>query len=181
MSLPHVLLGMLAEPASGYDLKQKFEQSVRYFWYAELSQIYPALAQLEKKGLLSSEKKPSDKGPARKVYTRTAKGRRELQSWLAAGPVLRTERLAYLTQLFFLDEIPNTNRLEFMCELRDDFARRLEELQAIESNWAENDPSFPDKLSDGALVKHMTLRSGLKKYAMMVEWCEECLARLEAR
>lgn len=181
MSLPHVLLGMLAEPASGYDLKQQFERSVRYFWYAELSQIYPALARLEKQGMLTSNKAPSDKGPEKKVYSRTAKGRKELQSWLADGPVLRTERLAYLTQVFFLDEIPNAKRIGFMRGLRDDFAQRLEELQDIEASWAAEDPNFPDHLPDSDLVKHMTLRSGLKKYAVMVEWCEECLARFEAR
>ncbi|MBT8061331.1 MAG: PadR family transcriptional regulator [Xanthomonadales bacterium] len=181
MSLPHVLLGMLAEPASGYDLKQRFEQSVRYFWYAELSQIYPALAKLEKQGLLRSKQAPSDKGPSKKIYTRTGKGKRALQEWLSDGPVLRTERLAYLTQLFFLDEIPNARRIEFMQELRDDFAQRLEELKLIERNWASEDARFPDNLPDGELVKHMTLRSGLMKYAMMVEWCEECLGRLESR
>jgi PadR family transcriptional regulator, regulatory protein AphA len=181
MSLPHVLLGMLARPASGYDLKQQFEQSVRHFWYAELSQIYPTLARLEKKGLLTSRKMPSDKGPDRKVYTRTESGRKALRDWLADGPVLRTERHAYLTQLFFLDEIPPSRRIRFMQDLRDDFADRLRELQEIESGWAAEDPRFPDLLPDGDLVKHMTLRSGLKKYAMMVEWCDECLARFGER
>jgi len=181
MSLPHVLLGMLAEPASGYDLKQRFEQSVRHFWYAELSQIYPALAKLEKQGMLRSKKAPSEKGPSKKVYSRTARGKKALQAWLADGPVLRTERLAYLTQLFFLDEIPNSNRISFMRDLRDDFAARLEELESIERNWAAENPRFPDSLPDSELVKHMTLRSGLMKYAMMVEWCEECLERLSSR
>lgn len=181
MSLPHVLLGMLAEPASGYELKQQFELSMRHFWYAELSQIYPALARLEKRGMLTSKNAPSDKGPRKKVYTRTEKGRKELQSWLAEGPVLRTERLAFLTQLFFLDEIPGPARIDFMRTLRDDFADRLEELKGIERNWAAEDPRFPDDLPDDEFVKHMTLRSGLKKYAVMVEWCEECLARMEER
>ena len=121
MSLPHVLLGMLAEPSSGYELKQKFEQSVRYFWYAELSQIYPALAKLEKSGMLTSEKAPSEKGPNKRVYTRTTRGKNELRSWLADGPVLRTERIAYLTQLFFLEEIPLDERVRFFENLRDDF------------------------------------------------------------
>ena len=176
MSLPHVLLGMLNKPASGYELKQYFEQSVRHFWYAELSQIYPALAKLEKEGMLSSKKTASDKGPSKKVYTRTSSGKKELQEWLAAGPVLRTERIAYLTQLFFLDEISNAKRISFMEELRDDFAARHKELKSAETNWAAQDPGFPDQLPDTGLVKHMTLRSGLLKYAVMVEWCQECIA-----
>lgn len=178
MSLPHVLLGMLEEPASGYDLKKHFGESVRYFWHAELSQIYPALAKLEKQGLLKSETRPSEKGPKRKIYTRTPKGKAALREWLAEGPVCRTERLSYLTQVFFLDAIPKSQRVRFFKALRDDFAERLEELQQIEKHWSESDPRFPDALPDSELYKHMTLRSGLLKYQLMVEWCEECLGRI---
>ncbi|MFT5098896.1 MAG: PadR family transcriptional regulator AphA [Planctomycetaceae bacterium] len=180
MSLPHVLLGMLAEPASGYDLKNQFEQSVRHFWYAELSQIYPALGKLEKQGMLSSKLVPSDKGPSRKIYTRTSQGTKELKFWIADGPVCRTERLAYLTQLFFLDSVSIGRRISFMEDLRDDFADRLNELQSIEKNW-RTDPRYPDQLPDTQFYKQMTLRSGLMKYQMMVEWCEECLDRMKLR
>ena len=62
MSLPHLLLGLLAEPASGYDLKKSFGQTVGHFWSAELSQIYPALGRLEDDGLLRSERVGSAKG-----------------------------------------------------------------------------------------------------------------------
>ena len=181
MSLPHVLLGMLASPASGYDLKQYFGQSVRHFWSAELSQIYPALAKLEKEGLLSATSAPSDKGPRKKIYKRTAAGRRELREWLSGGPIVRTERIAYLTQLFFLDEAPLDVRIRFFEELRDDFADHLAELQAVEDGWRKEDPRYPDDLPDEALVKQMVLDMGLRKYALTVEWCEDCLTRLRAR
>lgn len=41
MNLPHILLGMLPEPRSGYDLKQEFSHSLQHFWHARRSQIYP--------------------------------------------------------------------------------------------------------------------------------------------
>lgn len=181
MSLPHVLLGMLAEPASGYDLKQMFEQSVRHFWSAELSQIYPTLKRLEDDGLLSSNAEPSDKGPPRKIYQRTRKGRDALRDWLAGGPMVRTERIAYLTQLFFLDEIPLEGRIRFLEQLRDDFAAHVKELEAVEQHWRSQDPRYPDELPDDALYKQMTLTLGLRKYRMTRDWCEECLDRLRKR
>ena len=181
MSLPHVLLGMLAEPASGYELKQQFEQSVRHFWYAELSQIYPALARLEKEGMLVSEMVTSSKGPSKKIYSRTTDGKKALKSWIAEGPVCRTERLAYLTQLFFLDEVSADKRVAFFEELRDDFKTRLKELQTIEKHWSENDSRYPDDLPDEAFYKQMTLRSGLLKYQVMIDWCTECLNRMNSR
>lgn len=181
MSLPHVLLGMLAEPASGYDLKQVFGHSVRHFWYAELSQIYPALSKLEKEGLLSSKSIASDKGPNRKIYTRTRQGKKALHDWLLDGPICRTERISYLTQVFFLETIDAKQRIRFMQELKVDFAARLKELQSIERHWRENDPRYPDNLPDRELMKQMTLRSGLMKYQMTIEWCDECLDRMRKR
>ena len=37
MSLEHILLGLLREPASGYDLKAIFDERIQHFWAAELS------------------------------------------------------------------------------------------------------------------------------------------------
>lgn len=181
MSLPHILLGMLTSPGSGYDLKQYFGQSVRHFWYAELSQIYPTLARLEKEGLLSSESVKSDKGPSRKIYTRTKKGTWKLTAWIADGPVCRTERLAYLTQTFFLDAVNMEQRISFMQDLRADFADHLKDLEAVEDNWRANDPGYPDELPDQGFYKQMTLRSGLMKYKIMMDWCDECLERMNKR
>jgi len=42
------------------------------------STVYPILNRLEKKGLLKSEKRPSDLGPPRKYYLLTDNGKREL-------------------------------------------------------------------------------------------------------
>ncbi len=178
MSLPHVLLGLLAEPASGYDLKQEFGQSIRYFWSAELSQIYPALAKLERDGLLESSREPSPKGPSRKVYRRTAEGQKALKEWLLRGPVCRTERLDYLAQMFFLETIPPARRRKFIEDLRDDFQERLHALEAVEQYWSESDPRYPDRLPDHEKYRQMTLKLGLKRYAATVEWCEECLERM---
>src|SRR5688572_7542021 len=104
MSLEHILLGMLPRPASGYDLRRSFTTGTKFFWSAELSQLYPALERMEKRGWLRSRKLPPDKGPPRRVYERTSEGKKELLRWLATGPHLDTQRLAYVGQLLFLHE-----------------------------------------------------------------------------
>ena len=182
MSLRHILLGMLTEPRSGYDLKKEFNQSLRNFWNAELSQIYPQLQKLEKEGLLSSRLVASSAGPPRRVYRQTARGRRELQSWLADGPRVGEERIAYLAQVYFLGELSEPERaIEFMQELRDHMATWLESLRAAEVEWRTNDPRYPDALPDEEFFAQLTLALGLKKVAANVEWCDECIARLAAR
>ena len=182
MSLKHILLGMLAEPRSGYDLKKEFNQSLRNFWNAELSQIYPQLQKLEKEGLLSSKLVASSAGPPRRVYRRTARGRRELFSWLADGPRVGEERIAYLAQVFFLWELSEPDQaIAFMQELRDHMAAWLESLRAAEAEWRASDPRYPDNLPDEDFFPQLTLALGLKKVAANVEWCEECIDRLVAR
>lgn len=182
MSLKHVLLGMLTSPHSGYDLKKTFDQSLRNFWNAELSQIYPLLQKMEQDGLLTSERQASASGPPRRVYSRSAKGRRELLSWLTEGPTVGEERIGYLAQVFFLDQLGNTaDAIAFMQELRDYMTAWLESLQDAEKRWRADDPRFPDNLPDEDFYPHLTLALGLKKVQANVDWCNECIERLKVR
>ena len=182
MSLRHILLGMLTAPASGYDLKRQFNQSLAHFWGAELAQIYPTLRGLVDDGLLEVSLHPSDQGPARKVYRRTGEGAAALREWLLSGPVVKRERVSHLAQVFFLHELdaPEDAR-EFLMELRDQMAARLATLQAIETGWSEDDPRYPDDLPDESFYPQLTLRMGLAKFAAVVEWCEDSIARLDRR
>jgi DNA-binding PadR family transcriptional regulator len=182
MSLDHVLLGALREPATGYDLKARFDEVFRHFWPAELSQIYRTLRRLEDDGLLTSRQESSDKGPERRVYRTTAKGRAQLRKWLAAGPEVRDDRHAFCAQTFFLDELADdAARATFLMAVRDEFASRLNELRAVESGWRSDDPRYPDQLPMEEMVQQFTLALGVEKYAAIVRWAESCLARLAAK
>ena len=92
MSLENILLGLLRSPKSGYELKDEFDAGVANFWPAELSQIYVTLKRLTKRGWLANRVEPSGKGPDRRVYRRTADGRRALRAWLAGEPQIGDER-----------------------------------------------------------------------------------------
>jgi len=181
MSLPNILLGMLATPASGYDLKQRFENQERHYWSANLAQIYPTLKRMENDGLLESREEPSDKGPPRKVYRRTRAGIDALTQWLQRGPEVHSDRLSWLAQVGYLAHLPAKQQRDFMVKLHDEFVRHRRELEGLEAHWAAHDPRFPDALPDPELFAHFTLRLGLTKYATIVEWCEECLERLDRR
>ena len=182
MSLKYILLGMLSRPHSGYDLKKEFNQSLRNFWNAELSQIYPQLQKLERDGLLTSKQVVSSNGPPRRVYSRSAKGRRALLAWLADGPNVGEERISYLAQVFFLSEVGDIEEsIRFMRDLRDHMARWLESMRDVERQWQAEDPRYPDQLPDAEFYPQLTLALGLKKVQCNVEWCDECIARLEAR
>jgi len=173
---------MLAEPHSGYDLKKEFNQSLRNFWNAELSQIYPQLQKLEKDGLLTSKQVASENGPPRRVYRRSEQGRRALLAWLLDGPNVGEERISYIAQVFFLSQLNDpAEAIAFMQELREHMARWLESLQDVERCWQSEDARYPDQLPDDAFYQQLTLELGLKKVKCNVEWCDESIARLEAR
>lgn len=182
MSLRHILLGLLREPQSGYDIKKHFEKSLKNFWSAELSQIYPLLQKLENEGLLSSKKDESDIGPTKRVYRRSANGGTELRKWLCDGPIVGKERIGHLAQVYFLADLDNEDKsIEYMSALREYTARRLTVLEAVEKEWSEQCPGYPDALPDDEFYSHLTLTIGLRKIRATVEWCDECIVRIRAR
>jgi len=182
MSLRHILLGILSEPQSGYDIKNRFAQSLQHFWRAELSQIYPLLQKMENEGLLTSKELASSIGPPRRVYKRAAKGRRELLAWLAGGPKLGEERIAYLAQVYFLGNLRNPDQaIKFMQDLRDHMAEWLKSLEAAEGKWRTHDRRYPDDLPDDEFFAQLTLSLGLKKVKANVDWCDESIKRIRTR
>ena len=173
MSLDHILLGLLRDPATGYDLKSAFSERIRHFWSAELSQIYPALKRLEQRRMLRSRVEPSPKGPNRKVYSLTDGGREELERWLRGGPAVGTERFAYLAQLYFMDAVGNLRETRaFMMELRDHLARWLAQLRSLEREVIDTHGD-PERFRDAGFHRFATLRMGIHSIASKVAWCDE--------
>lgn len=79
MDVKTVCLGMLTDgEASGYDLKKHFESSFGHFFAAGYGSIYPALASLAEKGLVSCREIQQDGKPDRKVYSITPAGHQQL-------------------------------------------------------------------------------------------------------
>ena len=176
------MLGLLSEPHSGYDIKREFEESLRNFWRAELSQIYPLLQKMQTDGLVTSKEDSSAIGPTRRVYKRTAKGRRELTAWLSGGPKVGTERIGYLAQVYFLSDLKSdSDAIDYMQQLGDYMAQWLESLELAEKCWANNDPRYPNALADEEFYHHLTLKLGLNKVRANLQWCEESIERIKAR
>ncbi len=182
MGLDYILLGLLRQPASGYELKRIFDQSIGHFWAAELSQIYPTLKQLEKRGWLRARSVDSQRGPGKLVYRTTTAGRTALREWLESGPQLGDERFAYLAQVYFMDELGDDNKtLQFLLRLRESVRRKIDTLRAIERRWAEEDPRYPDQLPAFDFHVHLTLRMGVLALAAKLKWCDESIRRTRVR
>jgi DNA-binding PadR family transcriptional regulator len=172
---------MLRQPSSGYDVKKTFDSSLRNFWKAELSQIYPQLQKLEAEGLLTSEEHESEQGPNRRVYACTEAGRQELREWLEAGPTVGVEKIGFLAQTFFLGELDDIDAaITFMRKLRDYYATTLSRFHDAETRWSQN-PAYPDDLDDKEFYAQLTLDCGVHRVSATLEWCNKTIARLEKR
>jgi DNA-binding PadR family transcriptional regulator len=182
MSLDHILLGLLREPATGYDLGNAFSENVRHFWSAELSQIYPTLKRLEQRGMLRSRLEPSPKGPNRRVYTLTDEGRAELLGWLRGDPAVGTERFAYLAQLYFMDALGDLRETRaFMNALRSHLTGWLAQLRAVEHDVVAAHGGDPARYGDAGFHHFAALRMGIHSIGSKVAWCDETLAAIDRR
>lgn len=182
MGLDGIVLGLARKAASGYEIKQAFDSIFSHIWAAELSQIYRTLKRLQQEGCLKSRAEPSDRGPERRKYEITAKGRKRLHAWLACGPQIGDERHAHVAQLFFLGELRDFAATEgFLETLREHYRRRIAALAAMENSWRSADPRYPDRLEPEAFHSAMTLQMGLQRTEALARWAEESLKRVRKR
>lgn len=182
MSLPHILLGLMRSPVSGYDIRKAFESTLSFFWSADLAQIYPALKKLEAEELTRSWTEASSKGPDRRVYQQTEAGRRELARWLSSGPLVTAERRHYLAQVFFLDQVEDlVDSKAFFETLRDEMMLRRDRLNAQEDPETDAPDAAPTGDADEAFFEHLVFQLGQDIFETYVRWAEDAVERLEAR
>jgi PadR family transcriptional regulator, regulatory protein AphA len=182
VTLEFILLGLLGEPRSGYDLKAEFGMGAAHFWAAEFSQIYSTLHRMHRRGWLHSRRTASDAGPPRRLYRRTAAGTRALQRWLSGEPEFGDERYAFVAQVYFLADLPrNGERMQFMRRLHDRLTERHAALRAVEEAWRRASPDYPDRLAKEDFFPQLTLRLGLAVAEARLAWSGESIRRMEAR
>lgn len=182
MTLKYILLGLLDEPASGYELKRTFDLSLKHFWAAELSQIYPTLKKMREEGLIIGKTVHSALGPDKKIYARTDKGDSELNQWLSGEPLHGYYRFHYAAQAFFLSELADSAKaLHFYQALKAMFETKLNELKEIERlNCGEGD-EWLNVLPENEFYPYLTFRMGIHKMSTNIAWCDECISHIEKR
>jgi PadR family transcriptional regulator, regulatory protein AphA len=182
MSLEHILLGLLETPATGYSLKQEIDEGVRYFWSADLAQIYPTLQSMEKRGWLRSKREASPHGPQRRVYRRTAAGTRQLHRWLKAEPIMGVERFAYIGQLIYLYQLHDLETtLQFMQQLR---AKQCTVLRALKNTYKEVEDAANDADKDPsteAFHAWLSLGLGIQAISARIAWCDAVIPTIQLR
>jgi PadR family transcriptional regulator, regulatory protein AphA len=170
MSLRHAVLGLLAvEPATGYELTQRFDRSLAHSWHASHSQVYPQLAQLERAGLVEV----LSEGPRRsRTWGLTDAGREELRDWLVEREVDRGQRNESGVRWFFFQLLDPDDRRAVIEREISYIERNGEMLDGLAAKSAER-AGPPSPLSP-------TIDLGQRINAVMLDWLRDQLAALDA-
>ncbi len=169
----YAMLAALAHsPRSGYDLNKWFDRAASHFCSAGYSSVYPALALFEREGLAVHDTVASDRGPERKVYSLTDKGRGVLLEWAgepAGAPETRDEQLVKALSFGMLPVETVRGLLEEARELHRQKLAHYEELERKLEEQRESG-EIPHQAYVGT---KLTLMRGIGAEESYVRWCED--------
>jgi DNA-binding PadR family transcriptional regulator len=125
MDVKTLCLGVLTErDLSGYEIKRHFEDAFSHFFVAGYGSIYPALADLTDRGLVSCTSVLQEKRPDKKVYSLTPKGREALINELMTTPPRHKVRSEFLVLMVFAHLLPK----ERVADIADAMIAQWDEL-----------------------------------------------------
>jgi DNA-binding PadR family transcriptional regulator len=172
-TLGYALLAALARaPSSGYELSQRLEHPIGYFWTAQHSQIHGELRRLTEAALVSFQATPGPGPYAKKIYSVTDAGMRALATWISQPPrpePSRSEMMLKSYALWVADR-PTVTAL-FETQLAE-HRRRLAEYEAAWSNVVGAHPGGVPPRSHPDFGNYVTLRYGIGLERHTIEWCE---------
>ncbi|WP_030776985.1 PadR family transcriptional regulator [Streptomyces sp. NRRL S-920] len=178
MALEHaILVSLLEQPGSGYELARRFERSIGYFWTATHQQIYRVLKRMEGDGWIDAREVAQQTRPDKKEYSVTARGRSVLAEWLhepIAPESVRHELAVKIRGAAFDDPVALIREVERHREAHADrLARYLAgELRDFTGPEA---PTAPDA---GQQLQHVVLRGGIAYERMTIAWLDDVIATL---
>ncbi|MBI9085267.1 MAG: PadR family transcriptional regulator [Desulfobacterales bacterium] len=173
MSLKYSILGLLHyQPMHGYRIKEHIEQNFGHMWSINYGQIYPNLKKMKDEALISMNEEicQGEKGPPRKLYTITDKGRAEFQRWLAESPergmLLRDP---FLMRFVFFDFGEDERSLELVDEQIQSWENQLARRYANLARWE----------GAGVYVRLMA-ELGVKTNEVLLAWLKEARQEIAA-
>ena len=174
------MLGLLAREAlSGYDLASRMRERVGFFWQARHSQIYPELARLEEKGLVSHRVVEQEGRPDKKVYEITPAGLAALKEWVTAPFEPRAVRDELVLKAYSLWLADRAKALLLFREQRRLHEQRLLDYEAraawMEEQWGDD----LARADSPHFASYAALQRGILNERGYVEWCDWVAAQLE--
>ena len=165
MDVKTLCLGVLsAEDLSGYEIKRTCEEVFRHFFVAGFGSIYPALAELQRDGLVTAKSVEQKKRPDKKIYRITGAGRAALAEELVATPPRHKVRSEFLALMYFAHLMPPERVDAVLGEMIERFeATLVDELAVFDREDA------PSELTPG---QHFALGYGRTVLTAALAYCK---------
>ncbi|MEX0730177.1 MAG: PadR family transcriptional regulator [Aquisalimonadaceae bacterium] len=117
--------------ATGYELRKFMQDCFGNFLEVSYAAIYPALADLHRRGLVDCEEVRQQVRPDKKVYRLTPAGREALTAALAKSPGRHRVRSEFLALMFFADHLPSDHLQKVMDERLEEFDFYVEKAETL--------------------------------------------------
>jgi DNA-binding PadR family transcriptional regulator len=165
---------------TGYELKQFFDSTIRHFWNAELSQIYPTLKSLEEQGLLEKHVEVQETRPNRKVYEITDAGRGELQRWVREPMLPADLRDPFMIKVFFGTALPAEDMLVLLRRQKEEQQKVLAFDETVMRQRIGHAQEHEKYSTRHALYWTLTLEMSMAYRRAYAQWCDESMRLLES-
>jgi DNA-binding PadR family transcriptional regulator len=130
----YLILGMLAHKSmTGYDIKKKMNEYIKYFWKTGYGQLYPTLARLKSTGMIKMEVDKTNNNRNPKKYSITTKGKNALEAWLKFPMQYETINYEHLLKLFFSANAP----IEYCIKNIERYIEENEKLMETAAHFRE--------------------------------------------
>ncbi|WP_430782862.1 PadR family transcriptional regulator [Actinoplanes sp. G11-F43] len=180
MALEHaILVSLLEQPGSGYELARRFERSIGRFWTATHQQIYRVLKRMESDGWIAGRDVGQDGRPDKRTFSVGPLGRDVLVEWLRAPVQPEAVRHELAVKIRGAAFTGAAGRAELLAEV-ERYRADHEALLATYVNGEKRD--FPDleRLDAGERLQHVVLRGGIAYERMLLDWLDDVLDTLRA-
>ena len=167
------LLGLLATRPDGwsaYELAQQMGRSLRYVWPRAERNLYDDVKLLADRGLARAQRERVGRRP-RTVYSITAKGRRELRSWLTRSSLPLTLESEALLKVFFAEQGTVEDLLATIRGIRQEAEATEKDVAELVQSYEIDGGPFPERLHVIALMGRLLFshRQALRQWA---DWAE---------
>lgn len=170
-----VILGLLChKPLTGYDIKKRIDNSIRFFWKGSFGSIYPALGGMEQEGLVTKNANfDKSTGRERIEYIITDSGRKVVEEWLEDSKASNELMYETLLKLFFGGIAEKQVTIRNIELFRENIEEELELLKFYQENLSKSLEGNDHK------YYYLTVLFGIKSYEAYLQWCDEAVEMLE--
>lgn len=165
------ILGALSiMPMTGYALREEIRDTLGHFWSESFGQIYPALSDLERNGLVERQ---HIEGTRASKFCVTDAGMDRLRQLLSEAPQEPKPRNGLLLRLFFGGHLGPQECKRLVLEARGQAEAALEQMKAARSEASAG--QLPDHAAPYILL---TISAGEHSARATIAWADEALDQL---